>query len=92
MPYESYQRIGERFKRAVALIQYGSYNARQLADDLKVSRPTVHRMVVELRRRGNNIRAVRDGNGWHYELEGKHHLTVHSTSNKRRTPIHNRPS
>jgi len=35
---------------------------------LGVSRPTIHRMITELRRRGKVIRAIRDTNGWHYEM------------------------
>jgi len=71
MPYERTQKIGERFEQAIALIKNASYNARQLSKVLAVSRPTVHRIIVDLRRRGYTIRAVRDGSGWHYELVGK---------------------
>lgn len=71
MSYEHTQKIGERFDQAVALIRDASYNARQLTEVLGVSRPTVHRIIVDLRRRGYVIRAVRDGSGWHYELAGK---------------------
>jgi biotin operon repressor len=71
MPYERTRKIGERFEQTVRLIKKGSHNARQLSQVLGVSRPTVHRIIVDLRRRGYAIRAVRDGKGWHYELVGK---------------------
>jgi len=71
MTYERAHRIEQRFRRAVALIEAGSADAQRLAIELDVSRPTVHRMVNELRRRGCIIRSVHDEEGWRYELLGK---------------------
>ena len=68
MAYERVQEIEQRFQRAVNLISNNSLNARQLAIALGVSRPTVQRIVAELKRRGHVIRSVRDEHGWQYEL------------------------
>ena len=73
MPYESARQIEDRFQRAIKLIMQNSHSARQLAEELGVSRPTVQRIVAELKRRGYVIRAVRDECGWRYELLSKPH-------------------
>jgi uncharacterized membrane protein len=36
-----------------------------------VSRPTAHRMITELKRRGYSIRTVHEEHGWAYELVAK---------------------
>ncbi len=74
MPYERALQIEQRFQQAIKLITQNSHNARQLAEALSVSRPTVQRIVAELKRRGYVIRAVRDEHGWRYELGSKPHL------------------
>jgi hypothetical protein len=71
MTYERTRQIEQRFRRAVCLIEGGPVDAQRLADALKVSRPTAHRIVTELRRRGFSIRSIRDEQGWRYELLGK---------------------
>lgn len=68
MPYERTLQIVQRFQRAIYIIMQNSHNARELAEALGVSQPTVQRIVAELRRRGHVIRSVRDEHGWHYEL------------------------
>jgi len=68
MPYERSQQIEKRFQQAIDLILSKSVNARQLADILGISRPTIQRMITELKRRGYVIRSVRDDHGWKYEL------------------------
>jgi len=68
MPYERSQQIEKRFRQAIDLISSKSVNARQLADILGISRPTIQRMITELKRRGYIIRSVRDDHGWKYEL------------------------
>ena len=68
MSYERSRQIEQRFQRAVELITQNSHNARELAEALGVSQPTVQRIVAELRRRGHIIRSVRDEHGWRYEL------------------------
>lgn len=73
MPYQRAYQIEQRFERAVKLITGNSHNARELAEILGVSRPTVQRIVAELKRRGYGIRAVRDERGWWYELVSKPH-------------------
>lgn len=72
MSYERSRQIEQRFERAVALITQNSHNARELAEALGVSRPTVHRIIAELKRRGYVIRAVRDEYGWRYERLSNH--------------------
>ena len=68
MPYERTYQIEQRFQRAIYIIKQNSHNARELAAALGVSRPTVQRIVAELKRRGHVIRSVRDEYGWRYEL------------------------
>jgi len=68
MPYERSRLIEQRFQRAIALIREGCVNAGQLATELDVSRPTVHRIIAELKRRGHAIRSIRDTDGWRYEI------------------------
>lgn len=71
MTYERTQAIEQRLERALALIRSQRLNAAQLAEVLDVSAPTVQRVVAELRRRGHVVRAVRDDQGWRYELVSK---------------------
>jgi len=68
MPYERSLQIEKRFQQAIDLISKRSVNARQLAGILGISRPTIQRMITELKRRGYVIRSVRDDRGWKYEL------------------------
>jgi biotin operon repressor len=62
------KKIEERFNRAIALIWCFKVNLKVLAEQLNVSKPTTIRIVRELRRRGIDIKAVRDSSGWHYEV------------------------
>jgi biotin operon repressor len=71
MPFERTNQIQQRFDRTVKLISKTTVNARQLALALEVSRPTVQRIVAELKRRGYKIRSVHDDHGWHYELSNQ---------------------
>jgi len=71
MPFERTNQIQQRFDRAIELISKTTMNARQLALALGVSRPTVQRIITELKRRGYKIRSVHDDHGWHYELVNK---------------------
>ena len=68
MPYERTRQIEQRFQQTIYIIMQNSHNARELAEALGVSQPTVQRIVAELRRRGHVIRSVRDEHGWRYEL------------------------
>ena len=70
MPYERTHRIEQRISKAAELIASSPMNTRKLAITLDVSRPTVQRIVAELKRRGYKIRSVHDDHGWHYELMG----------------------
>ncbi|MBT9143431.1 MAG: Bifunctional ligase/repressor BirA [Syntrophomonadaceae bacterium] len=68
MPYERAHQIEQRFERAIHIIKQNSHNSRELAAALGVSRPTVQRIVAELKQRGHVIRSVGDEHGWRYEL------------------------
>jgi Mn-dependent DtxR family transcriptional regulator len=70
MPYERTRQIEQRFQKAIMLISKKQINARQLALELGVSQPTAQRIITELRKRGYQIRSVRDESGWRYELVG----------------------
>ena len=75
MPYERSRTIEERFQKALALIEKKRLNAGQLALELEVSRPTAHRIITELKRRGYAIRSVHEEHGWSYELTRKTELS-----------------
>ena len=68
MAYERSQRIEQRFVRTLELIREGRGSSADLSTALDVSRPTVHRIIAELKRRGHYVRSVREGTGWHYEI------------------------
>ncbi len=68
MDYYRVNQIEERFGKAVKLMTGRAMDSRQLAKDLGVSRPTLLRIIKELKRRGYIIRSVHDDLGWHYEL------------------------
>ena len=68
MPYERSRAIEDRFNKTLSLIKQQRLNARQLALELGVSRPTAHRIITELKRRGYPIRSVHEENAWSYEL------------------------
>ena len=68
MPYERTRQIEQRFQKAIMLISKKQVNARLLALELGVSQPTAQRIITELRKRGYQIRSVRDESGWRYEL------------------------
>lgn len=75
MTYERSRIIEERFQKALALIKKKRLNAGQLALELGVSRPTAHRIITELKRRGYYIRSVHEEHGWSYELNKRPNLS-----------------
>lgn len=74
MHYERSRIIEERFQKALVLLKDKRLNARQLALELDVSRPTAHRIITELKRRGHSIRSVHEEDGWAYEIANKPRL------------------
>jgi hypothetical protein len=68
MYYKKSKEIEDRFTLAISLIFFFRPNIETLTAQLNVSRPTVIRIISELRRRGNDIVIVRDPSGWHYEV------------------------
>ena len=68
MYYCRVNQIQKRFDKAVTLIVNRRMGSCQLAKELGVSRPTLLRIIQELKRRGYIIRSVHDDFGWHYEL------------------------
>jgi biotin operon repressor len=68
MPYERTRQIEQRFQQIIKLIAQNSLNAKELAASLGISTATIYRIITELRKRGYNIRSVRDTKGWCYEL------------------------
>ena len=75
MNYERSRKIEERFQKALALIEKRRLNGGQLAIELGISRPTAHRIITELKRRGYLIRSVNEGNAWNYELNSISNLS-----------------
>jgi hypothetical protein len=68
MPYERSRKIELRFREAINLMKTKQLDTRQLALELRVSRPTAQRIITELRQRGYKIRSIREEPGWRYEL------------------------
>ncbi|MBL8386999.1 MAG: HTH domain-containing protein [Hydrogenophaga sp.] len=58
----------EKSLRLLVAIERNPQSSVALAETLGVSRPTVVRLVEELRELGCQIVAVRDGMEWFYEL------------------------
>jgi biotin operon repressor len=68
MLYRRSQEIEKRLADLIRHIRIGRFSTLTLAGVLRVSRPTVARCITALRERGYTIRAVRDADGWSYEL------------------------
>jgi len=69
MPYERLRTIETRLGRLLELVGQGGLSARDLADELGVSIPTVARDIAALREQGYSIKAGRCGRAWEYSLE-----------------------
>ncbi|MGD0856046.1 MAG: MarR family transcriptional regulator [Dehalococcoidia bacterium] len=67
MSYEKSQKIYARFCQLINLLMDEPDVAR-LTRELGVSRPTVLRMIKELRRRGYVVQTVHDTWGWRYAI------------------------
>jgi biotin operon repressor len=68
MLYARSLEIEQRLDRVLRLIRTGKYSTPLLAEDVGLSIPTISRCISALRERGHDIRAERNGNGWHYIL------------------------
>lgn len=66
--YRRSQEIERRLTSLVDLIRRGKYGTPALAAELGISPPTVSRCLSALRQRGYGIRAVKEDDGWAYEL------------------------
>jgi transposase len=71
MLYQHSLEIHERLETVLLLIETGQYSTPALAKEVRVSIPTVSRIVAALRERGHDIRARKDGNSWRYILARK---------------------
>jgi len=69
MPYERLRTIEARLDRLLELVSQGGLSARDLADELGVSIPTVARDIAALREQGYSIKSGRCGRAWEYSLE-----------------------
>jgi biotin operon repressor len=68
MLYERSRKIESRLEKIVGLIRTGGQSTLTLAKAFGISRPTVSRSIAALRKRGYTIRAVKDSDGWAYEI------------------------
>ncbi len=68
MLYARSLEIEQRLDHVLRLIRTGRYSTPKLAEEIGVSVPTISRCVTALRERGNDIRAEKQRNGWHYLL------------------------
>lgn len=69
MPYERMRSIEARLERVLGLVGRGGLSARDIADELGVSIPTVARDIAALREQGYGIKAGRCGRTWEYSME-----------------------
>lgn len=67
--YRRSQEIEKRLSSLVELIRTGKYCTPALAAELGISPPTVSRCLSALRQRGYVIRAVKEDEGWAYEIK-----------------------
>ncbi len=71
MRYERSHTIEQRLDAVLRLIRTGQYSTPLLADELKVSIPTISRCVEALRERGHDIAAENHNGAWRYVLKRK---------------------
>ena len=67
--YEKAHKIEKRLDDILSLISSGKHSTSLLSKKLKISTATISRSIEALRSRGHEIKAIRDKNGWYYELE-----------------------
>jgi biotin operon repressor len=68
MRYRRSRDIEQRLSELVRLLRSGRQSTATLTAALSISRPTVTRDIGALRERGYFIRAVKNAEGWTYEL------------------------
>jgi biotin operon repressor len=68
MPYERSQALENRLQEILGLLRNGRHSSPTLAEAVKTSQPTISRCLAALRKRGYQIRAVKDERGWSYQL------------------------
>lgn len=66
--YEKSNDIRIRFDKLLYLLYNGEPNIETLMNELKASRPTILRMINQLRSRGYIIQTIHDKWGWRYCL------------------------
>ncbi len=68
MRYDRAIAISKRHEAILALVRSGSYSSPALAKKLGVSKPTVYRDILFLKRQGYRIESVRLSAKWAYQL------------------------
>lgn len=68
MRYERALAISKRHDKLLALVKSGAFSSRALANELRVSIPTVYRDIFFLKRQGHPIESVRQSSRWVYQL------------------------
>jgi len=68
MLYRRSREIEQRLDAVLRLIRTGKYSTPALAEEVRVSIPTISRIVAALRERGHDIRAERHDGSWRYVL------------------------
>jgi CTP-dependent riboflavin kinase len=69
MRYQHSLEIHERLETVLRLIRTGEYSTPALAAEIRVSIPTISRIVAALKARGHVIRAERHDGAWRYVIE-----------------------
>ncbi len=63
--------IAQRHRRLVGLIRSGRLSTPALAAKLGVSEPTIYRDIASLKDRGREVRSVKRGRRWGYQIAAK---------------------
>jgi biotin operon repressor len=71
MLYQRSRDIEQRLRDLLELIRTGRHSTPTLSKALRISQPTVSRSLTALRERGYSIRAIKDDDGWWYQLVGE---------------------
>lgn len=69
MFYQRSLEIERRLESVLALVRAGGYSTPMIAEELRVSVPTVSRAICALKERGHKIRSEKQSIGWSYVLD-----------------------
>ncbi len=71
MRYQLALQIHQRIEEVLRLIKTGEYSTPALAEAVKVSIPTISRIVATLREQGHDIQSQKTARGWRYAIRSQ---------------------